>query len=64
VVDEGPMKTRKGTAIAAVRLKSDSSALRKQLIALGALWKAKARLWYMPRSTAKTFDLLDQVVRD
>ena len=64
VVDEGPVRLRAGARIVAVRLTSDTEALRRRLISLGALWNGRARCWYLPRSTAKTLNLLDQVVRD
>ena len=64
IVDEGPVRRRDGARIVAVRLMPDTEALRRRLISLGALWNGHARCWYLPRSTAKSLNLLDQVVRD
>lgn len=64
VVDEGPVRRRDGARIVAIRLTADTEAMRRQLIALGALWSGRSRCWYLPRSTAKSLNLLDQVVRD
>ena len=64
VVDEGPVRLRDGARIGAERRTSNTEALRRQLITLGALWNGRTRCWYLPRSTAKTLNLLDQVVRD
>ena len=64
VVDEAPVAQREDpNAIVMVCLAFDEIELRQLVLAHGARWDARQRLWSMPRRTAKKLKLLARVVK-
>lgn len=65
VVDEAPVgRQAKADAMVMVRLAFNETELRERVIARGALWHPRRRLWCMPRSTAKELRLLARIVSE
>ena len=67
IVAQAPVKPRTaGSAaklqIVALRIPYEEADLRELVRAHGALWDRKARLWYIPRATARALGLMQRVV--
>ncbi len=64
VVDEGPVVRRVApNAVVMVHLAFDDTERRQLVLAHGAQWNARQRLWAMPHKTAKKLQLLANIVK-
>lgn len=62
LVDQLPLIKRKSDAeIVAIELNRSEPELRKQLLASGAQWDIRSRVWRLPRGLARRLGLMSRV---